>query len=210
MLPKIAAYELPSNEQEFENRVAWPAIPQRSALLVHDMQRYFLAPFGDSPLRTHLVGHVASIITCAHELGIPVFYTAQPPRQDPQDRGLLTDFWGPGLQEDHAAEIIPELTPQENDTVLTKWRYDAFARSNFAELLAAAGRDQLVITGIYSSIGITATATSAFMRDIQAFLVSDATADFSAEQHRDALHRASQHCARVVTTDTLLADWQVS
>lgn len=208
MLPKIAAYELPSSEQEFENRVAWPAIPQRSALLIHDMQRYFLTPFGDSPLRTQLVAQVARIIACAHELDIPVFYTAQPPRQAPKDRGLLTDFWGPGLQEDQAAEIIPELVPTETDMVLTKWRYDAFVRSDFAERLAAAGRDQLVITGIYSSIGISATATSAFMRDIQAFIVADATADFSAEQHQDALHRASQHCARVLSTNTLLADWQ--
>lgn len=209
MLPSVASYPLPTEVTSFENRVNWPADPQRSALLIHDMQRYFLQPFGeDAALTRTLITQVERMRALAHDLNIPVFYTAQPPRQAAADRGLLTDFWGQGLQRDEDAEIVAQLSPTAGDTVLTKWRYDAFTRSDLSQRLEALGRDQLVIGGIYTSIGITTTATSAFMQDIQTFIVADATADFSEEQHRDALYRAAQHCARVLTCDTLLQEWE--
>ena len=82
---------------------------------------------------------------------------------------------------------------------MTKWRYSAFQRTNLRERLQAMGRDQLVITGIYTHIGCLTTAVEAFMQDVQPFLVADATADFSRAEHVAALHWAAGRCARVVT-----------
>ncbi len=42
-LPKIAPYSY--REQEHQNRVNWRVDPARAALLVHDMQRYFVRAF---------------------------------------------------------------------------------------------------------------------------------------------------------------------
>ena len=42
-LPKIAPYSY--REQEHQNRVNWRVNPARAALLVHDMQRYFVRAF---------------------------------------------------------------------------------------------------------------------------------------------------------------------
>lgn len=167
MLPSIAPYPLPTTTELPANRVDWHLDPSRAALLVHDMQEYFVDAFGpDSPLMSEVVANIDHIRTVASAAGIPVYYTAQPPNQDPADRGLLTDFWGPGLGDDGRERIVDALEPGPTDTVLTKWRYDAFARSDFAELLEQQGRDQLIITGVYAHIGCLATATSAFMRDI--------------------------------------------
>ena len=81
-------------------------------------------------------------------------------------------------------------------------------RSTLREQLLARGRDQLVITGVYAHIGCLATALDAFMLDVQAFLVADALADFTREDHVRALDYAAGRCARVQDTAEILASWQ--
>ena len=205
-LPKIAPYSY--REQEHQNRVNWRVDPARSALLVHDMQRYFVRAFelerDGQPLPgaqiNIAIANIRRLLDAAHVANIPVYYTAQPPRQNPADRRLLTDFWGDGLQDDENARILDELAPTEADTVLTKWRYSAFVRSPLEEQLKDLGRDQLIIGGIYAHIGCLTTALEAFMRDIQPFMVADALADFTEKEHRMACEYASGRCARVLNT----------
>ena len=209
-LPKIAPYSY--REQEHQNRVNWRVDPARAALLVHDMQRYFVRafelerdgqPLPDAQINI-AIANIRHLLDAAHAANIPVYYTAQPPRQNPADRRLLTDFWGDGLQDDENAQILDELAPTEADTVLTKWRYSAFVRSPLEEQLKDLGRDQLIIGGIYAHIGCLTTALEAFMRDIQPFMVADALADFTAEEHRMACEYASGRCARVLNTAKVL------
>ena len=205
-LPKIAPYSY--REQEHQNRVNWRVDPARAALLVHDMQRYFVRafelerdgqPLPDAQINI-AIANIRRLLDAAHAANIPVYYTAQPPRQNPADRRLLTDFWGDGLQDDENAQILDELAPTEADTVLTKWRYSAFVRSPLEEQLKDLGRDQLIIGGIYAHIGCLTTALEAFMRDIQPFMVADAFADFTEKEHRMACEYASGRCARVLNT----------
>ena len=209
-LPKIAPYSY--REQEHQNRVNWRVDPARAALLVHDMQRYFVRafelerdgqPLPDAQINI-AIANIRRLLDAAHAANIPVYYTAQPPRQNPADRRLLTDFWGDGLQDDENARILDELAPTEADTVLTKWRYSAFVRSPLEEQLKDLGCDQLIIGGIYAHIGCLTTALEAFMRDIQPFMVADALADFTAEEHRMACEYASGRCARVLNTAEVL------
>ena len=209
-LPKIAPYSY--REQEHQNRVNGRVDPARAALLVHDMQRYFVRafelerdgqPLPDAQINI-AIANIRRLLDAAHAANIPVYYTAQPPRQNPADRRLLTDFWGDGLQDDENAQILDELAPTEADTVLTKWRYSAFVRSPLEEQLKDLGRDQLIIGGIYAHIGCLTTALEAFMRDIQPFMVADALADFTEKEHRMACEYASGRCARVLNTAEVL------
>ena len=209
-LPKVAPYSY--RDQEHQNHVNWRVDPARSALLVHDMQRYFVRafelerdgqPLTDAQINI-AIANIRRLLDAAHAANIPVYYTAQPPRQHPADRRLLTDFWGDGLQDDENARILDELAPTEADTVLTKWRYSAFVRSPLEEQLKDLGRDQLIIGGIYAHIGCLTTALEAFMRDIQPFMVADALADFTEKEHHMACEYASGRCARVLNTAEVL------
>jgi bifunctional isochorismate lyase/aryl carrier protein len=201
-IPLIAPYPTPGEADLAGDRVAWQADPRRAVLLVHDMQRYFVRAYtpGAAPL-ADVVPRIQRLVALARDLDVPVLFSAQPGDQAVEDRRLLTDFWGGGLSsapEDTA--IIDELAPQPGETVLTKWRYSAFQRTDLRAQLADLGRDQLLITGIYAHIGCLMTAAEAFMQDVEPFLVADATADFTREEHLMALRWAAGRCARTVTT----------
>ncbi|WP_282697151.1 isochorismatase family protein [Streptomyces sp. CC208A] len=188
--------------------VSWTPDPRRAVLLVHDMQRYFLRPFaaGDSP-GGPLVRNAALLRERCAAAGIPVAYTAQPGDMTAEQRGLLRDFWGPGMRtspEDR--QVVDELAPAPQDWLLTKWRYSAFVRTDLLERMREAGRDQLIICGVYAHVGVLMSAVDSFTHDIQPFLVADATADFSAAYHRLALTYAAERCARVATTKQLLTE----
>ncbi len=202
-IPRLASYPLPQPDGFPANKVAWTPAADRAVLLIHDMQRYFVEFYGDSsPLIDQVVANIAALRAWADAQGVPVVYTAQPTDQPPADRALLNDMWGPGLTQADPAlqQVVDELAPKDGDVVLTKWRYSAFHRSNLQDLMTEWRRDQLIVCGVYAHIGCLTTCTDAFMRDIQAFLIGDAVADFSEEEHRMALRYVATRCGSTLST----------
>ncbi|MGE6321566.1 isochorismatase family protein [Pseudomonas oryzihabitans] len=202
-IPRLASYPLPQPDGFPANKVDWTPVADRAVLLIHDMQRYFVEFYGDdSPLIDQVVANIAALRAWADAQGVPVVYTAQPTDQPPADRALLNDMWGPGLTQADPAlqQVVDALAPKDGDVVLTKWRYSAFHRSNLQDLMTEWRRDQLIVCGVYAHIGCLTTCTDAFMRDIQAFLIGDAVADFSEEEHRMALRYVATRCGSTLST----------
>lgn len=204
-LPRIAPYALPAEAEIPASRAPWTLQASRAALLVHDMQRYFLRAYDlDAPPIPGLVANIASLIAAARGAGVPVFYTAQTGDQDRRDRGLQADLWGPGMsRRPEHQDILPALAPADGDFVLTKHRYSAFQRSNLEHLMRVRGRDQLIVCGVYAHIGCLLTAAEAFQRDIEPFFAADALGDFSREKHLAAIGWAASTCAVVLPTGRL-------
>jgi len=205
-IPTLNSYALPTAAELPANKVTWAFEPARAALLIHDMQEYFLNFWGeDSPLIEQVVANIARLREYCKSQGIPVFYTAQPNEQSAEDRALLNDMWGPGLNKHpDQQKVVAALAPDEHDQVLVKWRYSAFHRSPLESILNETGRDQLIICGVYAHIGCLTTASDAFMRNIKPFMVADALADFSREEHMMSLTYTAGRSGRVVMTETLL------
>lgn len=204
-IPPIPSYPLPTARDLPPSVMSWKPDPSRCLLLIHDMQRYFLAPFAE-PLRSQLLANVAALRERCARTGVPVAYTAQPGDMSAEDRGLLQDVWGPGMSStpEHRA-IVPELAPVHGDRVHTKWRYSAFHRTRLLDQMRETGRDQLVLCGVYAHVGIQVSAVEAFSHDIETFLVADAVADFTPQQHKAALAYASGRCARVLLAEEVCA-----
>ncbi|MBB6014328.1 bifunctional isochorismate lyase/aryl carrier protein [Aquamicrobium lusatiense] len=206
-LPTIQPYDLPLAAELPASRGPWQVETGRAALLIHDMQNYFVRPFvADASPLAPATANIARLAAHCRQKGIPVFYTAQNGDQDRRDRGLQADIWGPGMgsaETDQA--IIAPLAPEKGDFVLVKQRYSAFQRSNLETLMRVRGRDQLIVTGIYAHIGCMMTAAEAFQRDIEAFFAADALADFSREKHDLALDWVAGRCGVVAGTDKLIA-----
>jgi isochorismate hydrolase len=199
-IPQIENYTLRDPELRAVNVVAWQKHDDRSVLLVHDMQKYFLEML-PQPLRGELIDNCRQLVAHARERGIPIVYTAQRGDMSTAERGLLFDIWGRGMssRSDHTG-IADELALEPEDTVLAKWRYSAFHSTPLRETFKRHGRDQIIICGVYAHIGVLASAIDAYSNDIQVFLVQDAMADFSKQVHAQALAYAAECCAKVLST----------
>lgn len=206
VIPAILPYPLPGSPDLPKNKVNWAPDPERAVLLIHDMQQYFIDPFdiNTSPMK-EVIANIKELRSKCHDLGIPVIYSAQPGGQKREQRALLQDFWGPGMDDGpYQKKIIDQLSPDEDDIVLTKWRYSAFRKTDLLDLLHQYGRDQLIVCGVYAHIGCLLTACDAFMLDVAPFFVADAVADFSQENHEMALVYAAERCAVTLSTKQLL------
>lgn len=97
-IPKLQAYALPESHDIPKNKVDWAFEPQRAALLIHDMQDYFVSFWGENcPMMEQVIANIAALRDYCKQHNIPVYYTAQPKEQSDEDRALLNDMWGPGL-----------------------------------------------------------------------------------------------------------------
>lgn len=205
-IPAISSYKMPKESNLPKNKVGWKVDPNKSVLLIHDMQQYFIDYYEkDSSLVREMIANIKVIRKQCDELGIPVVYTAQSGNQNPEERALLTDFWGTGLKDDpNITKVIDELAPGKVDIVLKKWRYSAFKKSNLLEMMNEQGRDQLIICGVYAHIGCLMTAGEAFMSDIKPFFIADAVADFTQPEHEMAINYVAGRCGAVYSTAQIM------
>lgn len=196
-------YQLPGIECLQYNRVQWQISPERAALLIHDMQKYYIRPLnkGEQPAR-RLIENVKAVKEASVALNIPVIYTVCHPCEHIEQRGLLNDFWGGGMTNTpENVEILDEIKPNENrDYIIVKHKYSAFYMSNLADTLKKLNRDQLIITGVYSHIGCLATALDALMRDIKVFYIADAVGTFSSDLHQYSLAIIGNCCGQITLT----------
>lgn len=203
---RIMDYTVPSIGELTPNKVNWSIIKEDVVLLIHDMQRYFTDAYDkQGTLYQQTVNNIKTIKEECKKYGIPVIYSAQPENQTAEQRGLLLDFWGSGIPGGNGKQdIISELKPDGDDIIITKWRYSVFENTDLEELMKKMGKNQMLITGIYTHIGCLTTSVNASMKDIKPFVISDATCDFSAEKHKMALEYISQLTGMVINTGSLI------
>ena len=59
-IPKLQAYALPESHDIPQNKVDWAFEPQRAALLIHDMQDYFVSFWGENCPMIRCFGRASS------------------------------------------------------------------------------------------------------------------------------------------------------
>ena len=173
--------------------------PARTALIVVDMQRDFVAADGALPVPGALetVPKIARLLAWARRRGVTVVYT-----QDTHEAGDPEwEIWGrhaergtPGWQ------IVDELSPHEGDTVLEKVRYDAFYGTRLDHLLRLAGADTLIVCGTVANICVHYTAASAGLRWYRVIHPVDALSALTPFDFEAALRQATFLFQATLTT----------
>ncbi len=165
--------------------------PDRTALLVIDMQNDFVLPGAPiaAPGALDIVPIISSLASRARARGWPVVFTQEMHRPDNSDFGIELNFEPPHcLEGTDGLEIIDELRPQPNDfRIGGKRRYDAFLGTELDGLLRAASVENLIVTGVCTDICVASTVQHARNLDYRCFVVRDAVAGTSPERHDAAL-----------------------
>ena len=182
--------------------------PGQAALLVIDMQKFFLDPA--SPSYTcgglAILPNLKKLIRAFRQAGRPVIYTRHVHNPDRSDAGLMAWWWeGMCLEGSPESEVHPEIAPLPGEKEIFKHRYSAFYNTDLETVLRGLKVDQLVISGIMTNMCCESTARDAYFRDLRVFFLADGTGSINEEMHLASLLNLAFGFAWVTDTDSIAA-----
>ncbi len=187
------------------NRHAAAFSPAKSALLIIDMQRYFLCSDSHAfmPAATAIIVKINALINAFEKAGRPVFFTRH--GNNKQDGGQMAAWWGELLSRDHPLGHIEDTLNFHDQPVVAKTQYDAFFKTDLEARLRQNHVQQLVITGVATHLCCESTARSAFMRGFSVFIAVDGTATWNRELHCASLRALAHGCAVPFLTGDMIS-----
>jgi len=179
----------------------------RTALLVIDMQRYFIDEEGDAYLsdsRT-AVPRVQELLQAFRRAKLPVIFTRHEDRAGDVD-GAMGRWWGSIMEPgDPQHEIVGAVAPLPDETVIRKNQYSAFHDTGLADILRRDEVRGVVVTGVMTHLCCETSARDAFMEDLDVTLAVDAMASSCEELHLAALRTLVNGFAVAATTAAIRA-----
>lgn len=175
-----------------------------SALVVLDLQRYFLEPESHAfaPSAPVVLPVIRRLISAYRAAGLPIVFTRH--LNTPQGAGMMSRWWGELITANNPlSELTPGLT-EPGDIVIEKEQYDAFHETELDSLLRQQGVERLVLCGLLTHLCVASTARSGFQRGFEVYLPVDATATYNRELHRAALLTLTHGCVKPMLSGDLL------
>ncbi len=190
--------------------------PQRTALLLVDMQNDFLHPDGayaragvSAPSIAALPGRLAPVAAAVRRAGgwiVSTHFTLVPgkagaPLISPHLKALRP-FLGAGdfAPGSFGHDLVEALKP--TDIVIEKVAYSAFYMSRLEFVLRRAGIETLVVGGIVTNGGVASTVRDAHTRDFHTIVLRDGCAAFD-----DAAHEATMASLATISAVATCADF---
>jgi len=180
---------------------------KKAALLVIDMQEFFLDP--KSPTFTcgglAVLPNVKKLIESFRKAKRPVIFTRHVHHPDKIDAGIM-DWWWDGmcLEGSPESEVHHEIKPLPNEKEILKHRYSAFYNTDLETILRCQKVEDLVISGIMTNLCCESTTRDAYFRDYRLFFLADGTGSVNEEMHRATLLNVAFGFASVTTTEKIL------
>ena len=178
--------------------------PSNSALLILDMQNYFLDPSSHAyiPSATAIVPGLRALARAYFENDLPVIFTQH--LNTPEDAGSMGTWWRDMITVDDPLSAIIHDFDFSNRFVLRKNQYDAFYETSLEEILHKKGITQVVISGVMTHLCCETTARSAFVRGFEVFFVIDGTATYNEDYHMATLLNLAHGFTTPVLTKEVL------
>lgn len=192
--------------EELRKRHPLKLSTRKSALLVLDMQRYFLDEKSHAfiPSAPAIVPGIMKLIKYCEDNGIPVILTQH--QNSESNAGMMSIWWKDLMSpESDYNEIIDQLKPWSNTTI-TKNQYDAFYQTDLEEVFSAKAVSQLIICGVMTHLCCETTARSAFVQGFQVFFTIDGTATYNEPFHRATLWNAAHGFAVPMLVDEIILE----
>ncbi|UOQ45911.1 cysteine hydrolase [Halobacillus salinarum] len=178
----------------------------KTALLLMDLQNGIVSRYGD---QTEVVEPFQKALSIARENDIPVFFirvgfSEGYPEVNSRNKifSAISQSGGMTLSDD-STQIHESVKPQENEAIITKYRFSAFAGSTLEVILRSQGINSLILSGISTSGVVLSTLREAADKDFSLTVLKDACLDADAEVHQVLIEKVFPRQAEVITVE----DW---
>ena len=173
-------------------------IPAKTALLVIDMQNFFVEQGQalEVPAARELAPNINRLAQAMRDSGGTVIWIQMTLNDADLDRwsvflpanGSRARFQ-PVADGEYGHQIWKEMTVMPEDLMVQKRRFSAFIQgsSDLHKILQERGIDTLIIAGTLTNVCCESTARDAMMLNYRILMVADANATITEEAHRAAL-----------------------
>jgi nicotinamidase-related amidase len=178
-----------------------------AALLVVDMQNYFLAEGAPAflPAGATIIPNVFKAILAFRHAKRPVIFTRHVHHPDGLDAGIMGWWWKDLIIDGTPdSEIHPDVAPLPNEKVVLKHRYSAFYHTDLETVLRVQKIRDVVICGVMTNLCCESTARDAYYRDYRVFFPADGTATVSEEMHLASLTNLAYGFAVITEVNSLV------
>jgi ureidoacrylate peracid hydrolase len=193
--------------------------PKRSALLVVDMQNYFMKE-GEQGYCVHGVDIVPNVNRLADSLrragGTVVWILMEASEESKTGWANFHETYSAERRERRFAslgaagegyKLWPDLVVKPGDVTFVKRRYSAFveAKGDLVALLRERGIETALVCGVATNVCCESTGRNCMMHGFRTVMVSDGNATFSDAAHQASLEGFITFFGDVQTTDEVVA-----
>ncbi len=179
-------------------------IPQRAALLILDMQKFFHEKKSHAfiPSAKAIINPVKSLADFFVTNNLPIITTKH---INTKENAKQMDHWWRDILTENSelSQLITEFDIPHAELII-KSQYDAFYDTNLNEYLQANNIEQVIITGVMSHLCCESTARSAFVRGYNVFFPIDGTATYNEELHYASLTNLAHGFANITLIENLI------
>ena len=184
-------------------------IGARPALCIVDFVNGFTDPavFGGGnikPAVTNTIGLLATARRCA----LPIAFSRVVFAKDGSDDCVFVHKV-PALakltEDAFVGQIVPELPPLANETILRKTQPSAFFGTGYADLLRRQGVDTVIVAGCTTSGCVRATVVDSMSHNFRTIVARDCVGDRSLAAHEANLFDMEQKYADLMESDAIIA-----
>lgn len=179
---------------------------EKAALLILDMQEYFLDPDSHAyiPSGEAIIPNLNRLINYFRKADRPILATRH--ANTDKDAGRMAAWWSELLIPDHPRGLLhPDLAIDPSEIII-KSQYDAFHESELRSRLDSEGIDQLVIGGVMTHLCCETTARAAFVQGYEVFFLIDGTATYTEAYHQGTLRNLAHGFAVLTSVAQLLGE----
>ncbi|RDW65594.1 hypothetical protein BP5796_10286 [Coleophoma crateriformis] len=206
--------------------------PESTALVIIDMQKDFCSPEGymgyqgyDISASREIIPRLQNLLAVFREKGFTIYHTREGHRPDlstlssreaarSRNNASGLGIGDPGplgrllIRGEAGHDIIPELTPLENENIIDKPGRSAFQHTDFKLLLSVKGIKNLILCGVTTDVCVASTMREANDNNFDCVVVEDATAAAEPELHKGAIEMVKSEggiFGAVTSTEKILA-----
>jgi isochorismate hydrolase len=182
----------------------WKLYPAKAALLVLDMQNYFLDPSSHAftPSAPAIIPNIIKLLGFARKTEMQVIFTKHV--NDDKNAGMMGKWWKNMIIDgSRESEIVKTVRLYDVKTIV-KHQYDAFYNTDLEGYLRAKNIEQVIISGVLTNLCCETTARSAFVRGFEVLFPLDATAAYNREFHLSTFRNLGFGFCPIITTAELI------